>query len=134
MEHFIWTGKKAQSLKRKNDDLIMALVLLLVVFQPKNDEEETATGSMPFHMAFLASLKSTGVSKNSMQTGIDNFGAKQNQDQYGHVFRNASNPASPIQSFNNRNENKFLGKKLAPGVSKEKVMQDYIIRKMFDWV
>lgn len=137
MEHFIWTGKKAQALSHKNDDLIMAMAICFEVYEPAVGVSKgiNLEDGMAWHMAFLNSLKRTGVSKGSMNTGINNFGGRVNAQNPNEITatRNPNSPLNPIGSFNaEQGYNKFLGKRLAPGVDPQKVVEDYYW-KSGDW-
>ena len=137
MESFIWTGKKAQAIKHKNDDLIMALAIGLQIYDPTGEHaESTSSDGMAWQMAFLASLKKTGVSRGTMETGINTFGSRSPNNPFLPMpTRNQNSVLSPVQTFNNQQTtNKFLGKNLAPGVDPERVAQDYMIRTEFGWL
>jgi hypothetical protein len=57
MDTFVWNGKKAQSLRTKNDDAIMALSIALLVYEPSGVAKGKDSGSnMDWHNAFLRSI------------------------------------------------------------------------------
>jgi hypothetical protein len=134
-ENFIWTGKKAQAIKKKNDDLILSLCLAFQIYEPAGDIQQNASGGgMEWQLAFLASLRRSGVSRGAMETGISNFGARTQTNPFlPGPTRNQNSPVNPVQSFNAENgKNKFLGRTLMPGVDPNKVAQDYFWRTLID--
>lgn len=137
-ETFVWTGKRAQAMKRKNDDLIMSLAIGLQLFDPKGDGAENAvdTEAMSWHNAFLASLKKTGVSKTKINNGISDYGSRNiPNSEFGNPTVNQNSPLDPVKSFGQtKNNNVYNGKKLPPGVKKENVAQDQMLRSMFNWL
>lgn len=139
-ETFIWTGKRAQSLKRKNDDLITSLAIGLQLFEPFLGEEENtnyqAQEELPgWHAAFLLSITKNGVSRNKMNSGVSDFGSRATGNNFGAPVVNQNNPLSPTKSFGqNNNQQTYNGKKLAPGVKKEDVAVDQTIRNVFSWL
>ena len=57
MDTFVWNGKKAQSLRTKNDDAIMALSIALLVYEPSGTTKGKDNGSsMEWHNAFLRTI------------------------------------------------------------------------------
>jgi hypothetical protein len=135
MEHFVWTGKKAQAIKNKNDDLITALAIGLWVYDPAGDGLSSAkTSELEYHMAFLASMQRTGNQKTKMETGLNSFGSNTPQNPFAFSNGGRSSPLSPGSTINQPAQNKFLGRKLPAGVDVNRVALDYAIRTEFDWV
>lgn len=57
METFIWSGRKAQALKHKSDDLIMSMAILLQAFDPSgNYSGENGNVDTAWSQAFLKSI------------------------------------------------------------------------------
>jgi hypothetical protein len=72
MDTFIWNGKKAQSLRGKNDDSIMALSIALLVYEPAGNSKNKQTYSASdWHNAFLQSI-SRGSKPKEFQQAINN--------------------------------------------------------------
>lgn len=70
LDTFVWNGKKAQSLRGKFDDSIMALSFALLVYEPTGQSKsKTNNSSMDWHNAFLRT-----VSKSNRLTEVANTG------------------------------------------------------------
>lgn len=134
MEHFIWTGKKAQAIKNKNDDLITALAFGLWIYDPAGSGIIVKSSEMDYHMAFLAAMQKTGNQKTRMETGLNNFGSNMPQNPFAFSNSGRSSPLTPGSTISQPGQNKFLGKRLPAGVDVNKVALDYAIRTEFDWV
>ncbi len=111
MDHFIWTGKRGQALKRKHDDLIMALAIGLQVYTP-NGNRSTSNEGMAWHMAFLKGISRTST---KMSTQMHNYG------------KNDANQGR-------KNPETYMGKELKPGVRREHVELEQMMRNEFDWL
>ena len=65
MDTFVWNGKKAQSLRTKNDDAIMALSIALLEYEPSGvNKTKENNSSMEWHNAFLRSISRGNQSTN----------------------------------------------------------------------
>ena len=129
MENFIWTGRRGQALKKKHDDLIMGLGIGLQIFTPTGNgfKARTTDNSIPWHQAFLNGLSKTNK---LMSTTQGSYGSPiQNYNNTG-MSVGQNTPFGPIK----QNIETFNGKKLPPGVKRENIEIDQIIRSEFDWL
>lgn len=69
LETFIWNGKKATAAKGKHDDLIMALAIGLVCFNPSAQETQSAQ-TMTWEQAFLEGLKHSKTSMKKQNVSV----------------------------------------------------------------
>lgn len=126
MDTFIWNGKKGQALKRKHDDLIMALAIGLQIYNPKGSGFSSGASDMSWHMAFL---KGISRAENTMSTQPNSYGIKANNPFLQGLYGSAKVPTLTTDE-----ENKFMGKQLLPGVRRENVELDQTMRAEFDWL
>ena len=127
MDTFIWNGKRGQALKRKHDDLILALAIGLQIYDPKgNGLINQGNNDMAWHMAFL---KGISRSENLMSTQPNSYGVKADNPFLQNLYGSARIPTLTSDS-----ENRFMGKKLPSGVRRENVELDHMFRAEFDWL
>jgi len=137
MDHFIWTGKRGQAMKKKHDDLIMALAIGLQVFTPNGsgDVDQHSSEGMAWHMAFL---KSISIRSNTMSTGVNNFGTNAANPFLANINqpRRPNSVLAPVSGMGPapRKPDTFMGKELKVGVKRENVETDYAIRREYDWL
>lgn len=121
MESFIFNGKKGRAAKGKRDDLIMALAIALVDYQPKGATVESQVTTT------FASLFLLGISRSSTAV-LD-------------TSSNTRSPLIPVTPSANK-DNPFMprgmnqGKKMqptTPGMQRQMQEQD-LIRKTFGWL
>jgi hypothetical protein len=121
---------------RRNGKMVWSgncLAVGLQIYEPASNKNTNNDG-MSWHMAFLKSLQQTGKSNSKINTGIIGYGSSVSNN-INQPTRNPNGILNPIQSYNTQKEpNKFLGKKLAPGVDPDKVAEDYAVRSIFQWV
>jgi len=123
MEHFIWTGKRGQALKKKHDDLIMALAIGLQAYNPfGSDQHDMDSEAVAWQMAFLKGLSRR---TNNLSVGI---GAN-SQSPNPYLTGEKPNPF-----INSRGLQSYQGKQLPPGVTREKIEQDQAVRNEFWWL
>jgi hypothetical protein len=120
MDSFIYNGKKGKAAKGKRDDLIMALAVALVEYQPKGAEVRS-DGTTSFAVLFLAgfSRSSSAILDTSSRT---------------------QNPFVPIAPKTS-NDNPFMpknnsGKKQYPNspAQQRQLQEQQLIRQTFGWL
>jgi hypothetical protein len=102
MDTFVWNGKKAQSLRTKNDDAIMALSIALLEYEPSGvSKNKDTSSSMDWHNAFLRSI-SRGNQGNNIQKVTEVEKAKLQSEILGDGNKNAVS-VSPYSSYRRPN-------------------------------
>jgi hypothetical protein len=102
MDTFVWNGKKAQSLRTKNDDAIMALSIALLEYEPSGvSKNKDTSSSMDWHNAFLRSI-SRGNQGNNIQKITEIEKAKLQSEILGDGNKNAVS-VSPYSSYRRPN-------------------------------
>ena len=143
METFIFNGKRGEAIKRKNDDLILAMAILFQVYNPVgtftygNGESE----AMAWHQAFINGIKkrTNTLEINPWLNGGTNkfLQGRQNQQDPGSQILPVSgySQTGPQQQQSNIPQTEmFNGIRLKPGVKKEDVALDQFLRSEFDWL
>ena len=98
MDTFVWNGKKAQSLRTKNDDAIMALSIALLEYEPSGvSKTKENNSSMDWHNAFLRSI-SRGNQSTNLQKVTEMERAKLQSEILGGDSKNGVS-VSPYPSY-----------------------------------
>jgi hypothetical protein len=121
MESFIFNGKKGRAAKGKRDDLIMALAIALVDYQPKGSAVESQVTTT------FASLFLLGISRGSTAVLDTSSNARSPLIPVGSTVKQ-DNPFMP-KGVNQQNKMKPM----TPGMERQMQEQD-LIRKTFGWL
>jgi hypothetical protein len=91
LETFMWNGKRAESAKRKNDDLVMALAIGLDNFEP-NQQESIYTNSIAKENKSWANAFLKSISSRSKTLDQQKYGAHATQNTAAQAARVAGQP------------------------------------------
>lgn len=120
LETFIWKGKRAESIKRKFDDLIISLAIGCWIHKPTGNGMGYNVGnSNDWSQAFLKS-----ISRRHRTTA--DIGYKPQQNPFGGQQEQQTQQLGPVEYYK--------GKKLPPGVKKEQVELYERVYGVFDWL
>lgn len=131
LETFIWKGKRAESMKRRSDDLILSLAVGCHIYTPSGNGLGYQQGNAAeWNNAFLKSISRRG---RTMSTGIY-FG--QNTNPLGEMpMNNPTNQYQPQRAnVQQAPVETYEGKRLPPGVKRENVQQQQQIMSVFGWL